>query len=170
MRLLGIDPGKKGGLAVMKNGKIEDVMGMVVGGKDLDLEYIASWIVDAGPIDLAMIEKVHAFPIERKLKGGKTQKQGIVSMFTFGKVTGAIYGILATLKIPYRLVPPGTWKKLVLAGTDRTKEAALDHVKILYPYVELKGTPQSRKPHNGIVDAICLAEYGWLTFGRKNNV
>lgn len=150
MRILGIDPGKSGGLAFIQDGRVGDVMEMAVAGKDLDLEYIASWIVDAGQIDSGVVEKVGAMP-----------GQGVVSMFTFGKVTGALYGILATLKIPYRLVPPQTWKKLVLQGTDRSKEAALDHVKRLYPYVNLKATPLSRKDHGGIVDAICIAEWGW---------
>jgi len=159
MRLLGIDPGKKGGLAVMKNGKIEDVMGMVVGGKDLDLEYIALWIVDAGTIDLAIIEKVTARP-----------DQGVVSALTFGKVTGAIHGILATLKIPRQEVTPQAWKKVILAGTDRSKQATVDYVKKKYPGIDLRGSLQSRKSHLGIVDAICLAEYGWLTFGRRDKI
>ena len=155
MKILGVDPGKKGGFALLQNGKPIELLPMVVAGKDLDLEYIASWIIDAGPIDLCVMEKVGAMP-----------KQGVVSMFTFGKVTGAIYGILATLKIPYRLVTPQTWKKIVLDGTDRSKEASLDHVKRLYPELDLRATSQSRKPHEGIIDALCIAEYGWRIFGE----
>ena len=140
----------------MKNGRIEDVMGMAVAGKDLDLEYIASWITDIGPIDLAIIEKSWGRPF-----------QNSVATFNQGKFLGEIYGILATLKIPYQEVRPQAWKKVVLAGTDRSKQAAIDYVRKKYPGVELRGSLQSRKPHEGIVEAICLAEYGWLTFGRK---
>lgn len=153
MIIIGIDPGKKGGLAWMEDGVIIDVLAMPVAGKELDLGEIVDFCNSGGDkiiVDFAYIEKVGAMP-----------GQGVVSMFTFGKVTGALYGIMAALKIPYRLVTPQTWKKAILLDTDRSKEAALDYVKRIHPFVELKATAQSRKAHMGIVDAICIAEYGW---------
>lgn len=151
MRILGIDPGKTGALVNMEDGKIIETLLMPVNGKELDLGKIAEWI---GHIDLGCVEKASAWP-----------GQGVTGMFRFGESYGAIKGILAALDIPTRLVTPQAWKKLVLAGTNRDKDAAIAHVRRVYPEVKL--VPDgSRKPHSGLVDAVCISEFGWRVFGR----
>ena len=49
---------------------------------------------------ICLIEKVHSMP-----------KLGVKSMFTFGENYGIWQGILATVKVPYDLVPPQRWMK-----------------------------------------------------------
>ncbi len=152
--ILGIDPGKEGGLAILRDGKCIDTLVMPLSGKELNLGKVAEWIyIHDRPFDLnrdfeAIIEKAHAMP-----------KQGVTSMFKFGFATGALHGILAAYDIPYRVVTPQEWKKVILSGTAKDKDAARDYVMRAYP--EIKLVPDGcKKPHSGLCDAICIAEYG----------
>ena len=162
MKLISIDPGKEGGLAILKNGEILDSRRMPVIGKEIDLDYLYDWIISIDTFwnvnDFAIIEKVGAMP-----------GQGVTSMFSFGFSTGIIHGLMRGMGISRRIVHPRTWKAKILAGTDKSKESAINHVKRAYPNINLLATPRSKKPHLGIVDAICIAEYGWREFGRKLN-
>ena len=154
--IYGLDPGKSGGMAKWCNGKIVKVCAMPIAGKTLDLPAIASWLSykNEGTV-VAYIEKVGAMPL-----------QGVTSMFTFGFVTGCLHGILSALKIPFYLVPPQTWKKVVLAGTPHDKQSTIEFVMRAYPYVNLRATARSVKPHDGIADAICIATYASLQQNR----
>lgn len=148
---LGIDPGKSGGLAVYSVHEHDfiAVTPMLVAGKDLDLPALALWIVNNAPDNtLGCIEKVSAMP-----------GQGVTAMFNFGFCTGNLHGILAALGIAYVIVSPQRWKKSILAGTLKDKNAAIDYCTRLYPHVSLLATERSRKPHTGISDAMCIALY-----------
>lgn len=154
---LGADPGLSGALAVIHwTGEIE-TLPTPVAGKEIDVISIVNWIDTVLPVDtlvgrypaVAYIEKVSAFP-----------GQGVSSMFKFGFVTGVIHGILRAVSIPLYTVTPQAWKKEILAGTDKSKQAAIDYVLRAYPDVSLFRTPRSRTYDNGIADAICIAEYG----------
>lgn len=86
-------------------------------------------------------------------------RQGVASMFKFGKGCGEILGICTALGFVIIEPTPQAWKKVVLSGTDKSKEAAIQVAENLYPEVRLvlKGC---RKPHDGMADAICLMHYG----------
>lgn len=146
MNIVGIDPGKSGGIALLSGTHAEgDVMPVV--GKEIDGHEVARLLVDAAP-GLVVIEKVGPMP-----------KQGVTSTFNFGAGYGRLLGVCDALGIPYRLVTPQAWKRCVLAGTAKDKDAAVAFVKRGFPMVEL--TPgRKRVPHDGIADAVCLAEYG----------
>ena len=103
MIYIGIDPGKKGALAVIdteapapfavpfsESGYLD-----VLRGKDPDKSIVA-------------LEKVAAMP-----------GQGVTSMFNFGCGYGWLQGILEALRFPYELVPPQRWKKAFGATTDK---------------------------------------------------
>lgn len=156
---LGVDPGKYGGIAVLKDTGVI-VTPMIIAGKDLDLVAISEWIDwNVGTDVIACIEKVSAMP-----------GQGVVSMFSFGFTTGAIYGILATFGISIHVVTPQEWKKRVLAGTRKDKNAAIDYCRRVYPDVSLLATRHSTKPHTGIADSICIAEYASLTYRIHSDI
>lgn len=158
MMVLGIDPGKKGGYCLMQRGEgVVDVMRMQLTGKDLSIQALVDYIWKAksetGPKGklLVVIEKVHSMPA-----------MSSQSVFTFGEGYGKLKGVCEAMKIPYELVTPQAWKKEVLAGTDKTKEAAIAWVKGRYPSVDLgKG---GRTDSDGIADAVCIAEYGMRKF------
>lgn len=150
--IIGIDPGKQGGIAVLdQHGKIVLLEPMPIAGKDIDLGNLADTIYNMySKYDVeAYIEKVGAMP-----------GQGVTSMFTFGFGTGAVHGILAAFKVPRYLVTPQAWKKVILAGTSKDKEAAIEYCRRAYPTIDLKATKLSKKPHSGMADAICIALYG----------
>jgi hypothetical protein len=160
---IGVDPGLSGALSIIyPTGEIK-TLPTPVAGKEIDVNAIVKWIDNVLPVDLmvgrypaiAYIEAVHAF-----------SGQGVVSMFKFGFVTGVIHGILRALSIPLYTVTPQAWKKEILAGTAKDKQAAIDYVLRAYPNVSLFRTEKSRTYDNGIADSICIAEYG----RRKHNV
>lgn len=154
---MGIDPGLRGGLAVQHTNKATQAIAMPLdemGG--LDLKKISTWIDQMLLIDsswgyrptLAVIEGVGSMP-----------GQGVASTFKFGFVTGAIHGILAAKGIQTVICYPVRWKNRILIGTDKSKQAAIDFCRLRFPEVDLLATPRSKKPHDGIADALCLSEY-----------
>jgi crossover junction endodeoxyribonuclease RuvC len=153
---IGIDPGKTGGVAAILEETVI-VTPMILAGKDVDVGAMVDFLVKniylkstAGkPCNaIACIEKVHSMP-----------EQGVVSSFKFGFVTGVMHGIIRTLRIPLHTVTPQAWKKVILAGTLKDKDAAIDFCRRVYPNVNLLATERSRVPHSGIADALCIAKY-----------
>lgn len=152
--IIAFDPGMKGAMAWGDRSQIY-VKPFPLAGKDLDLNTLSQHIEATGA-SLAVIEKVHSMP-----------KQGVSSTFKFGKGYGSILGILAGLQIPVELVTPQAWKKVVLAGSTKDKDAAIAYCRRRFP--DLPIVPERcRKPHDGICDALCLLEYGLRNFGDFN--
>ncbi|AFY60102.1 holliday junction resolvasome, endonuclease subunit [Synechococcus sp. PCC 6312] len=134
-------------MAILQDGEVT-AKPLPIGGKDLDLATLADWLKSASP-GLLVIEKVHSMP-----------GQGVSSTFKFGQGYGAILGIAAALSIPTELVTPQAWKKTVLAGTAKDKDAAIDYCRRMFPQVSLLPGPRCRKPHDGLADSLCILEYG----------
>ena len=151
--IVGIDPGQTGGIAGIQPTGGCVARPMPVTGKDIDGHAIAAELRALAP-EVVILEKVHAMP-----------KQGVSSTFKFGMGFGLVIGVCEALGIPYRLVTPQSWKKVVLAGTAKDKDAAISFVRRAYPAVDL--TPgRKRVPHDGMADAVCLAEYGRVLMNR----
>lgn len=149
---IGIDPGKKGAMAVYQNGEVIFAEPLHHVGDELDILHLMTIIsgVRQTARVTAVLEKVHAMP-----------GQGVCSMFTFGKGYGEIRGMLKAAGIPIIEPTPQAWKKKVLAGMDHkgNKAASCEYVMRAHPNVSL--TPgKTKKPHDGIADAVCLAVYG----------
>ncbi|MDR1516461.1 MAG: hypothetical protein LBS45_12285 [Synergistaceae bacterium] len=142
----GVDPGKTGAYAVIKYGEIYvrpwDIVGFVRDMKGIALAASSlRWPVTA------YVEDVHAMP-----------GQGVTSMFNFGKSAGFIHGALAGLGIPFQLVSPRKWKQeFGLSGGDPADSVAV--AERLFPGVSLMATPRSRKPSDGMAEALLIAEY-----------
>ena len=153
MTIVGIDPGKTGGIAVHRSEGGWVAYPMPLSGKELDLVGLAQLLGGLAP-DVVVMEKVHAMP-----------GQGVTSMFTFGQGYGAIMGIVAALRLRLELVTPQAWKKLILAGSLKDKDAATAYVRRAFPSIDFV-LPRCRTPHLGMVDAVCIAEYGVRTFDR----
>lgn len=142
---VGIDPGKSGGIALIPQCGCS-CKAFIMPLKDgvIDIQAIDKQVFS---ITLAVIENVHAFP-----------GQGVVSTFTFGKMYGMLLGWLEMRYAKYVVVDPRKWKNRILDGTTKDKEAAISYAKETYPDVDL--TPgRIRTPHDGIADAVCMAEY-----------
>ena len=88
---------------------------------------------------------------------GAMPGQGSVSMFHFGENFGWLQGILDAFEIPYELVRPQKWKMEFSCTSD--KNSSIDVAKRLFPLVDLRRTPQCKGPHDGICEALLMAEY-----------
>lgn len=145
--IVGIDPGQKGGVASISPSGAVTGQPMPLAGKEIDGHALATLLRVQSPA-LVIIEKVHSMPA-----------QGVASTFKFGMGFGLVIGICDALGLPYRLVTPQAWKKAVLSGTAKDKSAAINFVRRAYPGLDLS-PGRLRAPHDGIADAVCLAEYG----------
>lgn len=156
----GIDPGHDGGIACIPGIAKSEVAALVWNDDGLDVLGLRRFIDDTldvwGPCEpLIVIEKVHAMP-----------KQGTVSMFTFGAGFGELKAVAKFCQIPWALVPPQTWKKSVLAGTDKSKGATVAWAHRTYPALVSALTKKSGLPHMGKVDALAIAHYGHYFHAR----
>ena len=142
MVYIGIDPGKKGGVATIS----ED--GVKVYQWD-DQRFIEDMRQHANWLDkcVAAVEKVGAMP-----------GQGVTSMFSFGQSYGFILGVLAAFGIPYQLVSPATWKR-EFGLLKSQKQGSVDVCKRLFPGVNLLPTERCRKESDGMAESLLIAEY-----------
>jgi len=158
MFYVGIDPGMNGAIAVLDgDGNIyADILPMPIAGKEIDISKLVQKMrnyIELSWYSIACIEKVGAMP-----------GQGVVSMFKFGFVTGILHGVFRTLEIPLYLVTPQAWKKEILAGTDKSKQACIDWCLRTYPNVNLLKTARSYKHHDGMADALAIATYAYRKY------
>ena len=154
MIYIGVDPGAKGGYAVIAKTKT----GQTVFAYPWDDSFFAMEMASLMQMKehgiVAAVEKVGARP-----------GQGTVSMFNFGKSAGYIEGVLSALGIPYQLVPPNKWKKeFSLIGQD--KQASIETCRKLFPELDLKRTERCRTDSDGKAEATLLAEYARRHFGE----
>jgi hypothetical protein len=88
--------------------------------------------------------------------------------YSMGYQSGAVEMVCIALNLPYTKIPPKTWQKEMFTGVDEiikpgkttrdTKAMALIAAKRLFPVYSLT-TGKGTKPHDGIVDALLMAEY-----------
>jgi Holliday junction resolvasome RuvABC endonuclease subunit len=129
MKILGIDPGVRGGLAfvLINDGAAPQLVDALdipvtgVGAKErVDVLAVRRWIQFHQP-QHAFIERAQAMP-----------KQGASSGFKYGRATGAIEAVIACCEIPLTIVEPSVWKKFHhLRGGD--KEAGRQRALQLFP-------------------------------------
>ena len=148
MIVVSADPGIKGGIAILdtETNQMKAVPTPLI-GKEIDYRRVHEALTFYEP-SIVVIEKVHAMP-----------GQGVTSMFNFGLGYGALVALATVSTARLVLVTPQMWKKHVLAGTSKDKEAAIQFCSQTYPSVNLI-LPRCRKPHDGMADSICLAHYG----------
>jgi crossover junction endodeoxyribonuclease RuvC len=136
-RWIGIDPGKHGGIALLESGHAS-AWPMPETGAD-----IRDLLEEFAEGSFATIERVHSMP-----------RQGVTSMFTFGKGTGILLGILWGLRIPFAEVTPQRWQKTMNCQTRGDKNVSKARAQALFP--ELKIT-------HATADALLIATYGQHT-------
>ena len=152
---IGIDPGLKGGIAIINGGLVivhDTPTTLVKSGKKNKNMYIESSMAEIlrsySDLDVfVVIEKIHSMP-----------KQGVAAMFSMGEGYGLWRGIVAALKMPYELVTPQAWKKEMMKGMGKEKSASCYRAQQLFPSVELFGSKGGAKDGRG--DALLIAEYG----------
>lgn len=112
------------------------------------------------------IEKVQAIPVKRmNPKTGKLEivKQPAMAGITKGFQYGYIVGLCRAFSMPYHVVPPRTWQAEMLKGTPTnldTKARSIIAAQRWFPTASLLRTDKCKKPHDGMADAMLIAEYG----------
>lgn len=143
MTYIGIDPGKDGALAVIiDSGKAS----IVPFDQDAYRLVLRQFCMQARMAQTrAVLEHVGAMP-----------GQGVTSMFSFGENFGYLKGLLEAFEIPYELVRPQRWKKEYgISGKNQSVEVC----KRLFPGVSLRRTERCKKDHDGMAEALLMAEY-----------
>jgi hypothetical protein len=148
MNILGIDPGQRGSIVIInKRGVIiyQQVMGEIVDMYKVLKDF---------NIFRCYIEKAQAMA-----KPGVGR--GLSSTFNYGKHYGELRGMLLISEISFMEIPPQRWQKKMLGKFSKgeSKKVALLKARQLWP-AEAFIPPRCRVPHDGIIDAALIAEYG----------
>ena len=154
MKIIGIDPGLSGAIAVLENNKVLNIFDMPVmpEGKKNKRQLNSALLVNLikANIDLeeeevsVVVEQVNAMP-----------GQGVTSMFNFGQTFGAIKGVCAALELPIFFVRPSKWKKhfeLINSSKDSSRTKAIE----MYPKLS---NQLSKKKDVNKSDAILIARF-----------
>ena len=153
MRIIGIDPGLSGAIAVLDDQKVKCIFDMPVmsegkkNKRQLNSALLVSLLkenINSKEDTIIVVEQVNAMP-----------GQGVTSMFNFGQTFGAIKGISAALGLPIFFVRPAKWKKhfeLINSSKDASRTKAIE----MYPL--LSGQLSKKKDVNKS-DAILIARF-----------
>ncbi len=171
---IGIDPGKKGALAVLGLASLTEVvevrpMPMIAGGKksrpEYDIRSIAEWLMSYRPdCRLVTVERSQPLSMIPGPPGSKAFKPGSIAQYNRGVQRGFEW-LLTALEMPFQLVAPRSWMKVMHAGAPGvdTKQRSIITAQRLFPHVDLRRSPRCRKDDDGIAEALLLAEFGRRT-------
>ena len=155
---VGIDPGAKGAIALMKVSKrgkprIVDVVDMPMSADGYVMAYPILAILPPIGNFTATIEKVHAMP-----------KQGVTSMFNFGKCYGGLLTFMDYAAQALVHPSPREWKEHFGIGSD--KERAIAFANRQFGKHEMWNRRGKRggsmiDQNSGCAEAALLAYYGY---------
>ena len=163
MKVIGIDPGLSGAIAILEDGKVQNIFDMPVmaegkkNKRQLNSAQLVNIIKENTKINeeiLVVVEQVNAMP-----------GQGVTSMFNFGQTFGAIKGVCAALKLPIFFVRPSKWKKhfeLINSSKDASRTKVLEMFPIL-------SNQLSKKKDVNKSDAILIAKFFHETRSKDIN-
>jgi len=157
LRFIGIDPGLEGAIvAVDRDGSLfscDDIPNVKTGsGREMVLgnvvRMIARHVDDIGAENLFCTLEKHT----------PRPGQGISSQCKLARICGQLEGVLAAYGVPYQLMHPRTWSKVMrdVPGTDLKSRAILSASR-RFPTLDL-----SKKKHHNRADAALIAEFGRL--------
>lgn len=166
---LGIDPGAKGGFALIKMDVSIDTIGNGMAVHHPECEIVWTHRTDKHTWDeisdmlaqlpigedepRVFIEAVHSMP-----------KQGVKSMFSFGENYGTWKGILYALNLPFEKVRPQVWQKEILREFPKVAgKSTKDRVREWCDKFYCDDRQRWKfKSDDGICDALGIATYGAL--------
>jgi crossover junction endodeoxyribonuclease RuvC len=173
---IGIDPGLTGAVAVIDEIDEEGISAPTVSLYDiLSFEVSGTKKTKSGKIrihreyDYGGVHKIFTSIISRIRMNGITidrdliaglewsqamPDQGVVGMFKTGEGFGMFKMILTTLSIPFEVIRPVLWKKFMMAGMGKEKDASIIKAQQLFPYADI-----SKKRDHNRADALLIAEY-----------
>ena len=153
MKIIGIDPGLSGAIAILENNKVLNIFEMPVmsEGKKNKRQLNSAQLVKLLKDNISKNEEVSVVVEQVNAMPG----QGVTSMFNFGQTFGAIKGVCAALSLPIFFVRPSKWKKhfeLINSSKDSSRTKAIE----MYP--SLSDNLTKKKDVNKS-DAILIARF-----------
>ena len=157
MKIVGIDPGLSGAIAILENNKVLRLFDMPVmaegkkNKRQLNSAQLVNIIKESVNLKdeiAVVVEQVNAMP-----------GQGVTSMFNFGQTFGAIKGVCAALDLPIFFVRPSKWKKyfeLINSSKDSSRTKAIE----MYPSLS---NQLAKKKDVNKSDAILIARFYYET-------
>ena len=156
MRIIGIDPGKSGAIAVLDEGKYLASYfcpTIEVGDKnEYDERSMAGLIkMSAEGCDelRIVLERVHAMPLD-----------STSGAFSFGTGYGIWKGIIAALEIPFQEVSPQRWMKQMLQDVPRNKAGKDKQRSVVAARRIFPTMPLTRKKDEALAEAALIAAFG----------
>ena len=160
MLIIGIDPGLKGAICILKDGKILDVFDMPIMpvGKKNKSQVNGSQIYNEILKRVEKAEKQNVRVIIEQVSA--MPGQGVTSMFNFGQSFGILKGICSAMQLPMYFVRPAKWKKY-FGLINSQKDASRTRVIEMFPYYS---SELSRKKDSNKADAILIASFYYETY------
>lgn len=160
MIYIGIDNGLTGGLVSLSDhpGEPIEMIAMPTRnkakGNEVDAFAVWDWIHAWGGTACTVI-----------LETPGKHSPGAQALCSMWDSYGAIRGVLESRGIRHHRIAPQQWQKKMLPGCAKgdTKPAALARARQLWPGETWLATPRSTKPHEGMIDAALIAEYGRIS-------
>jgi hypothetical protein len=161
MIYIGIDNGLTGGLVALSDhpGQPINMCVMPTRGKakgnEVDAERVWAWIDEWQSCSSVTVI----------LETPGKHSPGAQALCSMWDSYGAIRGVLESRRIRHHRITPQAWQKVMLPGCAKgdTKPAALAKARQLWPEESWLATPRSTKPHEGLIDAALIAEYGRIS-------
>ncbi len=163
MRIIGIDPGLSGAIAVLDNNKVLKIydMPIMAEGKKNKRQLNSAQLVNIIKENIKNHEEINVVVEQVNAMPG----QGVTSMFNFGQTFGAIKGVCAALNLPIFFIRPSKWKKyfeLINSSKDSSRTKAIE----MYPSI---ANQLSKKKDVNKSDAILIARFFSDTRLKDNN-
>lgn len=139
--VIGVDPGKNGAWAMVKDGDLCEV-------RKFKKKIEPCRTIPFDLADFVCIEKVHSSP-----------QQGVVSAFTFGKYAEAVETAAFLAKPDYLMVRPNDWQATLGCQTKGNKTISFNFAKKLF-----RGQYEMKMFDRESADAVLIALYGYKYF------
>ena len=152
-RIIGIDPGASGAIALLVGRELVSVHDMPT----VSVERNKAQKRQVCPAGLSLLMQQlspHRATVE---KVGAMPGQGVSSMFSFGRSVGIIEGVLAARQIPVTFVTPQSWQKQ--SGAAKGKDGSRQRVMELFPS---QAHLFARVKDDGRADAVLIALAGTI--------
>ncbi|MFW9871906.1 MAG: hypothetical protein ACFFG0_02315 [Candidatus Thorarchaeota archaeon] len=150
MEFCGIDPGKKGGIALIDEDRRATSIEMPFKGGLLDIKKIKSLIEIS---DIVFIEEPIAMP-----------KQSIKTARSSFTDYGKLLAIIEICGVPYQEIKPSIWKKEYHL-IKKDKKASVDLASQMFPNI-IFFTERGRMM-DGKAEALLLADYALRKYNKK---
>jgi len=155
--IIGIDPGSRGAIAFLQDGKLFSLHDMPV----IEVKVGKTMRNRISPHGIHALLKGHNPEMVVVEQVGGITGQSASAAFTFGHGAGMLVGVVVGLGYPLTMLPPQRWKKA--AGLPKDKGAARMRAQQLWPAFQNRF---SRAEDDGRAESALIGRHYWLTVSR----